>query len=363
MARILVIDDDRIIRQILMEGLQTIGSYDVIEATDGFEGVEIARRVRPDLIICDVEMPRLDGHGVIEQLQRDPYTARIPFIFLTGYGDRSSVRQGMAMGADDYISKPFIISELVEAVETRLEKVSRLEMHYEQKMDALRDNILLALPHELRTPLALIIGYGEVLANQSATLSDEKIHTLAKTITKSGRRLQHLFENYVVYAQIELAMTDPGRAERMRQLREAVPTSLVEKTIKTLKERYGRAVHLTINTTDIPLPISSDNLEKIITELVDNAFKFSPPNSDIQVEVTRSNETFVFQVSNQGRGMTQEQINNVGVYMQFGRKIHEQQGTGMGLIIAKRLAELYGGTLTIESEPGVKTSVTVVLPA
>jgi signal transduction histidine kinase len=268
----------------------------------------------------------------------------------------------MALGADDYISKPFIISELVEAVETRLEKVARLEMHYEQKMDALRDNILLALPHELRTPLALIIGYGEVLANQVSTLPDDKIHSLANIITKSGRRLQHLFENYIIYAQIELIMTDPERAKRMRLFREAIPTNLIEKTVKTLQGRYGRTAQLIINSTADPMPISSDNLEKIISELIDNAFKFSPPDSDITIKAERSDEQFIFQVSNQGRGMTQEQIDNVGVYMQFGRKIHEQQGTGLGLIIAKRLAELYGGALTIESKPGVETSVMVVLP-
>jgi signal transduction histidine kinase len=308
-------------------------------------------------------MPRLDGFGVIEKLQKDPYTNRIPFIFLTGYGDRGSVRQGMALGADDYISKPFKISELREAIETRLDKVSRLEMLYEQKMDALRDSILLALPHELRTPLSLIIGYGELLSYQAPDLPDEKIRSLAQTITRSGRRLHHLFENYIIYAQIELIMTEPDRVERLRQFREAVPTTVVAKVVEEQREKHGRSAQLLVNSNESPLPISSDNLEKIFSELIDNAFKFSPVDSKITVSIERDEKLLVFQVSNEGWGMTQEQIAGIGMYMQFGRKIHEQQGAGMGLTIAKRLTELYGGCLTIESTPGVKTLVSVSLPS
>ena len=362
MAKILIIDDDRIVRQTLYDGLLLAGDYEVTLAEDGFEGVEIARKFRPDLIICDVEMPRLDGHGVIEKLQRDIETARIPFIFLTGYGDRGSVRQGMALGADDYISKPFKISELLEAVEARLTKISRLEMHYEQKMGALRDSILLALPHELRTPLALIIGYGEVLSAQAKDLPDDKIINLAQMITRSGRRLQHLFENYIIYAQIELIMTEPERVERMRQFREAIPNSLVGRVAKDIYQKYGRSAELSINSSDSPLPISSNNLEKIFSDLIDNAFKFSPEDTAVSIFTNSDREKFVFQVGNYGRGMTPEQIEDIGIYMQFERKIHEQQGSGMGLTIAKRLTELYGGQLEIRSTPGEMTLVTVTLP-
>ena len=363
MTRILVIDDDRIIRQTLLDGLQLTGQYEVILAEDGFEGIELAAKMRPDLIVCDVEMPRLDGYGVIERLQKDPFTARIPFIFLTGYGDRGSVRQGMALGADDYISKPFKVTELIEAMESRLEKVSRLEMHYEQKMDALRDSILLALPHELRTPLSLIIGYGEIISNQVHDLPDEKVRSLAQTITRSGRRLHHLFENYIIYAQIELLMTEPERVERLRLFREALPTPLVEKVVQEQMEKHGRLANLVLNSNDLPLPISSDNLKKIFYELIDNAFKFSPIDSVVEISLKRDKNSFVFQVSNQGRGMTREQVEGVGMYMQFERKLHEQQGTGMGLVIAKRLIELYDGCLTIESTPEVTTLVTVSLPS
>ena len=158
-------------------------------------------------------------------------------------------------------------------------------------------------------------------------------------------------------------MTEPDRVERLRQFREAVPSTLVEKVIQEQKDKYGRSAQLRNHCSDSLLPISKSNLEKIFYEIIDNAFKFSPPASEIIVSVEREGETFVFRVGNEGRGMTVEQIEGVGMYMQFERKIHEQQGTGMGLIIAKRLTELYGGRLAIESTPGDKTWVTVTLPA
>ena len=98
-------------------------------------------------------------------------------------------------------------------------------------------------------------------------------------------------------------------------------------------------------------------------ELIDNSLKFSPPKTAVSLATAVFNGTFTATVGNQGIGMTQEQINSIGAYMQFERKLQEQQGSGMGLVIAKRLTELYGGKLSIQSEPGATTQVTIRLPA
>ncbi|MCP4427071.1 MAG: hybrid sensor histidine kinase/response regulator [Chloroflexi bacterium] len=362
MKSILVVDDDRIVRQSIMEMLRLGGNYKVKAAKDGFEGLEMARANPPDLIICDVEMPGLNGYGVVEALQQDTAMARIPFIFLTGRSDRGSMRQGMTLGADDYISKPFGLDELLEAVSARLAKRELIEEHYEQKLGALRDNILLAVPHELRTPLALIIGYGEVLAQKADVFPPEHIQALANTITNAGRRLHRLVENYIVYAQIELLMAEPGRVAWMRQIREARSDEIAQSVVRMHMEEYGRSAQLDLRAPDATLPISKEYLEKIMGELVDNAFKFSPVQTAVTLSTNIGDGRFTAVVSNKGRGMTLEQIRNIGVYMQFERKIHEQQGSGMGLAIAQKLTELHGGHLSIQSEPNVITQVTVSLP-
>lgn len=121
MKKILVIEDDRIMRENVSELLELVG-YKVDVANNGKEGIIKAKTFQPDLIICDIKMPVLDGYGVLHILQKESETATIPFIFLTARTERNDLRKGMEMGADDYLAKPFEDTELLKAVETRLRK-------------------------------------------------------------------------------------------------------------------------------------------------------------------------------------------------------------------------------------------------
>lgn len=121
MKRILVIDDEAKMRSQTAELLR-LERYEVTEARNGREGVELARRTPPDLIVCDITMPEMNGHRVLEALRADPKTAAVPFIFLTGWGERDDVRAGMNLGADDYLVKPVDPAELFAAVSARLRR-------------------------------------------------------------------------------------------------------------------------------------------------------------------------------------------------------------------------------------------------
>lgn len=134
--KILVIEDNLEVRENLTEILE-LSDYLVLEAEDGTEGVEIASREKPDLIICDVMMPRLDGFGVLNILSKKNDTASIPFIFLTAKAEKSDFRRGMNLGADDYITKPFYKDELLAVVETRLRKSEQVRKHFDRTDQAL----------------------------------------------------------------------------------------------------------------------------------------------------------------------------------------------------------------------------------
>ncbi len=129
MASVLVIDDNPDIRDNTAEILELAG-YTSLTAENGKKGVETALREKPDIIICDIMMPELDGYGVLHLLQKNADTRNIPFIFLTAKTERSDLRKGMEMGADDYITKPFEEIELLNAVEVRLKKKEILSQHY-----------------------------------------------------------------------------------------------------------------------------------------------------------------------------------------------------------------------------------------
>src|SRR6266508_17266 len=124
MKKILVIEDEPEMRRNITTLLRYY-DYEPIAAENGRVAVEMARREKPDLILCDVMMPELDGYGVLHALQSDASLARIPFIFLTAKGEKDDLRSGMNLGADDYLTKPVANNDLVEAIEARLRRASQ----------------------------------------------------------------------------------------------------------------------------------------------------------------------------------------------------------------------------------------------
>lgn len=137
MKTILVIDDNTDIRENTAEILEMSG-YRTVTAENGKKGVELALKEKPDLIVCDIMMPELDGYGVLHLLRRNPETLYIPFIFLTAKTDRTDLRKGMEMGADDYITKPFDDIELLNAIEVRLKKIQVLDHKYAMSQSGIR---------------------------------------------------------------------------------------------------------------------------------------------------------------------------------------------------------------------------------
>lgn len=125
MSKILILEDDENVRLPLIDLLEA-ENYTVLAAPDGKQGLELARKEKPDLIVSDIMMPELDGHAVFEALQKDPITAVIPFIFLTAKTDPSDIREGLGLGADDYLTKPFEQEDLLDSIQTRLNKYKKI---------------------------------------------------------------------------------------------------------------------------------------------------------------------------------------------------------------------------------------------
>jgi signal transduction histidine kinase len=361
-TRILVIEDAHALRKDIVEML-TFEGYDVRGAENGILGVQAAREYHPDLIICDIMMPELDGWGVLNELQKNAVEATIPFIFLTARTDKGDVRLGMELGANDYLTKPFTVNELINTVKTQLNKIRQHEEVAQGQLNHLRDNIILALPHELRTPLTGILGFSDILAADSRDMEPDKIAEMAQFIHSAALRLYRLTENYLTYAQLEVILTDQKRINSYRQFTAPDPRFVVESVALQQAQESQREADLVLNTVDeAEVSILDDNLRKITEELVDNAFKFSQPGTPIEVSSRLEGGQYILSFVDHGRGIPQEHIRDVGAYNQFGRKLFEQQGSGFGLAIVKQLCELHGGSLDIDSLPDRETRVTVKLP-
>jgi two-component system, sensor histidine kinase and response regulator len=359
--KILIIDDEEWLREMIQLALRQRG-YEVVEAHNGHDGIEKARTELPDLILCDVNMGKVDGYLTLAALRTEAPTAAIPFILMTGLADNAGMRHGMELGADDYLPKPFTTEVLYAAVEARLKKSQTVRDEAESKLRHLRDNISLMMPHEMRTPLNGILSNAELLAASAATLKANDVAEMGQEILKSSQRLERLIENFLIYAQLELISADPKNVNALRIGKTEQPVSLIKKIAGAQAVQATRLNDLKIEAADISVPMSGEYFSKVVNELVQNAFKFSESETPVQVKLAETFNGVEFSVTDRGRGFSTEQIRRIGAYVQFDRKMQDQQGLGMGLVIAKRLAELHGGELLIEGHKGSGTTVTIKLP-
>ena len=361
MTKILIIEDDPQIREEVLFWL-TLEDYEAIGASNGREGIEFAQSYRPDLIVSDIMMPEKDGHRVLLEVRTQPATALIPFIFLTAKQEKGDIRYGMELGADDYITKPFEREEFLRAIRARLNRQQQYTQESAQQINRLRQNFLRTLPHELRTPLVGILGIGELLMQDADTLTPAEIADYAGLITKSGQQLYRLIENYLLYTQLEQLATDPAQAALLTQGRVTQTATILRATSERVANKYTRSPDLSLTIQPAAVRIEGQDLTKIIYELVDNAFKFSKAPARVQVNAAVQGDTYVILITDQGRGMSAENIAAIDAYVQFERATYEQQGAGLGLAIVRRLLELTGGACQITSTVNVGTQVRVTLP-
>ncbi|MBP0027924.1 response regulator [Roseofilum sp. Guam] len=361
MVKVLVIEDEEMIRENILDLLDA-EEFEGLGAENGCIGVEIAKAEIPDLILCDVMMPHLDGYGVLEQLRSDPKTAMIPFIFLTAKAEKNDVRSGMELGADDYLTKPCLPDQLLKAINSRLDKQALIKQASEGKLDELRESITRSLPHELRTPLNGMMGFAELMSYAAEDLKPEEIREMAEQILVSGKRLHRLIQNFLLYAELELTSKNSDRLNQWRSHSTGSIRDTVEEAITLKADQFERTSDLKYELEDSSVQMEASRLHKLVQEVIDNAFKFSPSGTPVQVMTKVKDNQLILTVINSGRGMIPEQIEQIGAYMQFNRKLHEQQGSGLGLAIAKQIAQIHQGDLTITSIPDEETRITITLP-
>lgn len=355
MTKILIIEDTRDLREDLVEVLALEG-YQVLGAENGLIGLDLARQHKPDLILCDIMMPELDGYGVLEALRNDSEIATIPFIFTTARSERVSMRQGMVLGADDYLIKPFMVTELLDSVKTQLRKRAELNEAAERHLASLRESIATALPHELRTPLNTIMGFSEMLKSEAQRIKPDQIYLWAEHINDASYRLYRLFENYLFYVQLQVQ----GSEKISRRSNEALEefTFFVETHAQHIAHNHQRLDDLEVTLEPVKdIFIMEKDLAKIVQELTDNAFKFSKKGQHVIVKGKCDDKQYSLSIQDFGLGLTQEKAQKAGAYMQFERWLREQQGLGLGLAIVKHLAQAYGFEWKVDGEENVGTTV------
>jgi signal transduction histidine kinase len=367
-ASILVVDDDAVVCALMRETLEGDG-YRVIEASDGVEGCRLCKERRPDLLLVDIMMPRMDGYGLCRELRSHPEFAYIPILVVTSLDDLSSIARAYDAGATDFMSKPAnwaILNYRVRYI-LRAEELRRNEGHLiaakevAEAANRAKSEFLANMSHELRTPLNAIIGFSGMLSDRMlGPLSDRHIE-YADIIGTSGRHLLAIINDI-----LDLAKAD---ADKLVLAEEKVDISeIVNLGTQMVKDMARRAQIDFAGEIEEHLPqVIGDpaKLTQILVNLLTNAIKFTQPGGRVLLKVERhAHRGMTFRVEDTGIGMS---VAHIPIALEpFGQidtgLARNHSGVGLGLPLTKRLVELHDGAIEIESEPGKGTVVTVSLP-
>lgn len=192
---ILVIDDSEDVRDFVVTTLRLSG-YETLQAATADEGVALAQSLRPDLILCDINLPGMDGYGMLAAIRHAPEVAAIPFILMTGSAERNNFRLGMNRGADDFLQKPFSTEELLEAVVSRLVRQAQVDWETAQRAERLRHEAVHKMSAELSTPINGLLNAVTSIMVDYATQNPEGAYDTAQLINQSAARLNELAENW-----------------------------------------------------------------------------------------------------------------------------------------------------------------------
>jgi len=362
-VRILVIEDEKNIRENIQELLEA-KNYSVRAAANGKQGVLEAIDFRPHLIVCDVMMPKMDGYKVLEYIRKTAIVQNTPFIFLTARVDKNDVRQGMDLGADDYITKPFQSKELIKAIETRLKRQERIIGQYEKVKHELDTTVFAAYYHEFNTPLHGILGGLNLLLHARDTFSEKQIQDLLGSILKSGLRLNHSLANLMLFEEIKRAEVYPELLSMFSngEAKSNWPHKVKTELVTMAKEIYNRSSDLEMNIEPMDIKINPEYLQRMILELVDNALKFSKTGTKVKISGKAIDDEYHLEITDLGRGFILESLDQIAPFKQFNRKKYEQQGLGIGLYLVKRIVDFNQGELKFVSLEGEGTRVMITLP-
>ncbi|MFA5263682.1 MAG: hybrid sensor histidine kinase/response regulator [Opitutaceae bacterium] len=359
MKHILIIDDDKDLLAVLSSALELEG-YEVQTATSGQEGLRRAYEWLPNLILCDIMMPDMEGTTVLQALRVDASTADSQIVLMTGVNTGNEARrQGMDLGADDFLAKPFSILELSNCVKARLQRAELNKRVEPQFYDSLRKAMHSTLPHEFFTPLAGILGLSQLLRSDLDEIPRDEARAMILDIEHSASRLHRTLSNYLKLLELESATIAPSPVP----LHPETALQIVSESAATTAERRGRTGDLILDCKPLPLPISEENLSTIVDELVDNACAYSRRDTPVTLQMRREGDIFTISVSDSGRGMSPTQVERIGSFQQFDRQQYEQQGLGLGLALVRGLAQTHGGNLLVSSAPGQGTHCLLQWPA
>jgi two-component system sensor histidine kinase/response regulator len=361
-ALVLVVEDSADLNTAICDILASYG-YQVQGALNGFEALEHLRARKPDVILCDIMMPGMDGYTLLRHTRADENLRTLPFIFLTALSSSAEQRRAKEIGIDDFLTKPVDSSDLVAAIENALHRHRLMEEDTQRRLDDLRNRIVGLLQHEFRTPLTLVLGYAELIANTTPTnLQWDELRLSAAAILEGGSRLRTLIESFLLLAALQSRTLHPGELECLSASR------LWEEVVSEFAAAdKAENPSFELLPTQPEAYVTGDEylIKESLRRLLEGGLHSRRSARDrIQLSVVTLAPYVGLRI--EGGGSPFYQPTATELLHPNGHNGQEElmgQGTGLSLTLVKQIAQMHGGQLQVENKGGQTGAVTLWLPA
>ncbi len=354
---ILAVDDSPDNLKILV-GLLGTGDFRISVATSGEDALACVERSIPDLILLDIVMPGMSGFEVAGRLKSDPKTKDIPIIFITAKNDTDDIVHGFEIGAVDYITKPFALTELLVRLSTHL-TLQRQQKEL-KKSNAQKDRFFSIISHDLRGALTSVLACSELLKDSLASNDCEEMKRLIESLDSTTRNTFSLLDNLLAWSRVQRNVIDYFPSV-LSLLDVAMRTSELFEEPCERKE-----IEIEIDLSGKQRVLADRNMvETIIRNLISNAVKFTPRKGKITLSAREEGKYFRVSVRDTGGGLREE---NAAKLFRIDERVSAlgtegEKGTGLGLLLCKEFVEMHGGKIGVESEYGKGAEFWFTLPA
>jgi len=375
---ILIVDDNPQNLQVLGKILQE-NNYEIEFAINGEAALVWLKKQQFDLILLDINMPGMNGFEVCRKIRSNPVMNNVPVIFLSADTDRESILKGFEFGAQDYVTKPFDSRELLVRVRTHLalkdslEKLEKFNKSLEEKviertqqlkeaniklealnlrlidLDRAKADFLNLISHEIRTPLNGILGPLELLKEP---VSASEIGELVEILDMSVKRLERFSLNALLITRLKIKQFEI-RKDKIHL------SNLINEVLKEEKEKFQERCIQIKRNDEITLGLISGEAElikKCISNILDNAVRFSPENSTIEIDTYVEEQTIICEIKDNGKGFATGTVDHVFELFTTGDE-YKDNCIGIGLPIAKMIMEGHGGSIIVGNNPGGGASI------
>ncbi|MBE7533980.1 MAG: response regulator [Chloroflexi bacterium] len=372
---ILIVEDDLDMLNGITDALEMFPSryhLRAVKAENGQIALEMMRQQPVDLIVSDIMMPGMDGFEFLRYVRQNPDWTHIPFVFLTARGKETDVRKGRLSDADLYLTKPFVMRELTELIQTQLDRSFERRKRREQTLESLKKNMMQILNHEFRTPLTYVTAYYDMLDRYLSSLetrqADRNYGEYLHGIQTGCVRLTNLVSALIQVIELRSGMMAQQFAQRRHRIDDL--NGLVQAVIDGQRPFADEEQVALLFEPAARAPSfwgDAAGLQTAFDALLNNAIKFTEPVRDrerlVQVTVFTQGREVGVAFSDTGLGIPAAMHERIfDLFEQYNRSLMEQQGAGIGLTIARDLVELHHGRILLQSEENKGSVFTVLLP-